>query len=64
MDDDLFPSRPDDPLALLCKQDLDPLSQSELEARIGSLEAEVARTKVHMAAANRHRVAADALFKR
>jgi uncharacterized small protein (DUF1192 family) len=64
MDDDLFPSRPDDPLVLLGKQDLDPLSQDELDARIAALEAEIARTRTHMAAADRHRAAADALFKR
>ena len=37
--DELFPDKPDDPLALLTKQDLDPLSVDELEARIVTLEA-------------------------
>ena len=64
MDDELFPSKPDDPLVLLGKQDLDPLSQDELEARIAALKAEIARTENHMTTAARHRAAADALFKR
>ena len=64
MDDDLFPSKPDDPLVLLGKQDLDPLSQDELTARIEALKAEIARTETHMTTAARHRAAADALFKR
>ena len=32
--DDLFPDKPDDPLTRLKKQDLDPLSVEELQARI------------------------------
>jgi len=64
MDDDLFSSRPDDPLALLARQDLDPLSQHELEGRILALETEIARVRAHMETASRHRSAADALFKR
>ena len=64
MDDDLFPSKPSDPLALLGRQDLDPLSQDELHARIRDLEAEITRTRAHIAAADRHRAAADALFGR
>ena len=64
MDDDFFSSRPDDPLVLLARQDLDPLSQDELDERIEALEAEVARVRAHMEAASRHRSAADALFKR
>ena len=64
MDDDLFSSRPDDPLVLLARQDLDPLSGDELEKRIAALQAEIARVQAHMAAVSRHRSAADALFKR
>ena len=64
MDDDLFSSRPDDPLAMLARQDLDPFSQDELQERIAALEAEIARVRAHMEAASRHRSAADALFKR
>ena len=62
--DDLFPSKPGDPLALLANQDLGPLSQDELEARIEALVAEIERTRTHMTEAARHRSQADALFKR
>lgn len=64
MDDDAFSSRPDDPLVLLAKQDLDPLSQDELEERIAALQLEIERVRTHMDHAARHRSAADALFKR
>ena len=62
--DDLFSSRPDDPLVLLAKQDLDPLSQHELDERIEALQAEIARVRAHMDQAARHRASADELFKR
>lgn len=64
MDDDFAPSRPDDPLTLLAKQDLDPMSMDELAGRIEALKAEIVRIENHMTAATRHRAAADALFKR
>jgi len=64
MDDDLFSSKPDDPLLLLARQDLDPLSQDELGDRIAALEAEIDRVRRHMDAVSKHRSAADALFKR
>lgn len=62
--DELFPSKPDDPLTQLAKQDLDPLSVEELEARIAALEAEIARVKAKMQAAVQFRASADELFKR
>ncbi|RHW19427.1 DUF1192 domain-containing protein [Sphingomonas gilva] len=62
--DEFSPRKPDDPLALLKKQDLDPLSVEELDARIAALEAEVARVKRHAERAVNHRASADALFKR
>jgi uncharacterized small protein (DUF1192 family) len=62
--EDLFPDKPKDPLAELGKQDLDPLSIDELEARIESLKAEIARVEAHMAAAQSHRSAAEELFKK
>ena len=37
--------RPDDPLTQLVRQDLDPLSVAELEARIAALEGEIARCR-------------------
>ncbi len=46
--EDLFPSKPDDPLVALGKQDLDPLSIDELEERIEALKAEIARVEAHM----------------
>jgi uncharacterized small protein (DUF1192 family) len=63
-EDDFFSSRPQDPLTLLAKQDLDPLSIDELQARIEALKAEIARVEQHMADATRHRSAADELFKK
>nr|WP_168070922.1 DUF1192 domain-containing protein [Sphingomonas kaistensis] len=64
MDDDFFSSRPEDPLVLLARQDLDPLSFDELDARILALEAEIERVRSHKDTVSRHRSAADALFKR
>ena len=43
--DELFPSKPDDPLTLLTRQDLDPLSIEELHARIATLESDIARVR-------------------
>jgi uncharacterized small protein (DUF1192 family) len=62
--DDLFPSKPGDPLVELAKQDLDPMSIEELVARIESLKAEIARVETHMAQAQAHRSAAEDLFKK
>ena len=62
--DELFPDKPKDPLAELIKQDLGPLSIDELVARIELLKEEIARVETHMADAERHRSAADELFKR
>ena len=62
--DELFPSKPDDPLTLLTKQDLDPLSVADLEARIAILEGEIARVRAKMDAAVQFRASADAIFKK
>jgi len=62
--DDLFPSKPDDPLIALAKQDLDPLSQDELAERIELLKAEIARVEAHSQRAQVHRSAAEELFKK
>ena len=62
--DDLLPSKPDDPLVALGRQDLDPLSIEELKERVEILKAEIARVEAHMDAATRHRSAAEQLFKR
>jgi uncharacterized small protein (DUF1192 family) len=61
--DDLFARKPDDPLTQVTRQDLDPLSISELEERIEILEAEVARVKAKMTSASRFKEAASSLFK-
>lgn len=63
-DDIAPPPRAGDPVGLLGKQDLDPLSVRELEARIAALEAEIERTRSHMTRAVCHRAIADQLFKR
>ena len=62
--EDLFPSKPGDPLMELAKQDLDPISIDELHARIEALKAEIARVEAHMNRAQAHRSAADELFKK
>lgn len=62
--DDLFPSKPDDPVEALKKQDLDPLSIEELEVRIEALKDEIARVEAHMQRAQTHRSAAEELFKK
>ena len=63
-EDDFFSSKPQDPLTLLLKQDLGPLSQDELAARVEALKAEIARVEAHLQAASAHRSAADELFKK
>lgn len=62
--DELFPNKPEDPLALLARQDLDPLSVDELHERIAALEAEIARVRAKIDAAVNHRASAEALFKK
>ena len=62
--EDLFPSKPDDPLVALGKQDLDPMSIDELKERIELLKAEIARVEAHMQRAQTHRSAAEELFKK
>ncbi len=62
--DELFPSKPDDPLTLLVKQDLDPISVEELHARIAVLEGEIARVRAKIDASVSFRATADQLFKK
>jgi len=62
--EELFPSRPGDPLVELAKQDLDPISIEELHARIEALKAEIARVEAHIDRATKHRSAAEELFKK
>jgi uncharacterized small protein (DUF1192 family) len=63
-EDDFFSSKPQDPLTLLVKQDLGPMSQDELAERIETLKGEIRRVEQHMAAVSAHRSAADELFKK
>jgi uncharacterized small protein (DUF1192 family) len=62
--DELFPAKPDDPLTLLTKQDLDPISVEELHARIEILKAEIARAQAKIDAAVSFRASADAIFRK
>ena len=62
--DDHSPTGADDPLAALARQDLDPLSVHQLEARIAALEAEIARSRGRIERAVNHRASADRLFRR
>ena len=64
MDLDDASARPGDPLVLLARQDLDPLSVTELDARVTALEAEIARTQIKREKAVNHRATADVLFRR
>ena len=63
MDLDDAPSRPNDALTELIRQDLDPLSVAELEARITALEGEIARARQKIERAVNHRASADQLFR-
>ncbi|MEQ1510505.1 MAG: DUF1192 domain-containing protein [Sphingopyxis sp.] len=62
MDDDA-PLRPDDPLVMLQRQDIDRLSLTELDERIAALEAEIVRVKARKDYAVNHKASAEALFK-
>lgn len=61
--DELFPDKAGDPLTLLVRQDLDPLSVDELQARIAALEGEIARVKAKMDASVSFRASLDGLFR-
>jgi uncharacterized small protein (DUF1192 family) len=62
--EDLFPSKPGDPLVELAKQDLDPLSIEELKERVEALRAEIERVETHMQRVETHRSAAEELFRK
>lgn len=61
--DDLFAASPKDPLAELGRQDLDPLSVDELDARVTALREEIARVEAKRGLAVRHRASAEELFR-
>jgi uncharacterized small protein (DUF1192 family) len=62
--DDNLPLRQQDPLTLLMRQDLDPLSIAELDERIAGLKSEITRCEAKISAASSHRSVADQLFKK
>ena len=63
-EDDFFSSKPPEPLTLVMKQDLEPLSIDELQARIAALKGEIARVEAHIQTVSAHRSAAEELFKK
>ncbi|MEZ0495726.1 DUF1192 domain-containing protein [Sphingomonas sp. IW22] len=62
--DDTPPRRGDDLVTRLSREDLDPLSIAELDARVAALETEIARVRAHKEKAGSHRASAEALFSR
>ena len=62
--EEFSPARLPSPADALGREDLERLSVAELEARIGLLENEIARTRRTMKTAINHRASADSLFKR
>lgn len=62
--EDILPGNSGDPLAQLVRQDLDPLSVDELNARIATLKGEIARCETKIQFAVNHRASAESLFKR
>jgi uncharacterized small protein (DUF1192 family) len=63
-DDIAPPPRPGDPLSLATRQDLDPLSVAECDARIAILQAEIVRTQARRDKAVDHRATADSIFRK
>lgn len=63
-DDENLPRNANDPVALLVKQDLDPLSVDELDQRISLLELEISRCEAKKNFAVSHRASAENLFKK
>lgn len=63
MDDDL-PKRVDDPVTILTKQDLDPMSVNELHERIALLEGEINRVRAKIDKSVNHKASAEALFRK
>lgn len=63
MDDDNEPRIRADAAAQLARESLDSYSLDELDQRVATLEAEIARVRQHRDKAAAHRLAADALFR-
>ena len=62
--DDNVPKSANDPLALLIRQDLDPLSVAELHQRIALLENEINRVRAKIDLSVNHKASAEALFRK
>ena len=62
--DEYQPKKADDILTALTRQDLDPFSVAELDARIDVLNAEIARTQKRRDYAVNHKASAEALFRK
>ncbi len=62
--EDLLSKRPESPLAMLLKEDLDRLSVDELGERITLLEGEIERTKAKKNSATAFRSQAESLFRK
>ena len=62
--DENVPKSANDPLALLLRQDLDPLSVAELHQRIALLEGEINRTRAKIDLSVNHKASAEALFRK
>lgn len=63
-EEDFLPQNANTPLALLIKEDLDPLSVDELSDRISLLKNEINRCEEKKKFAVSHRASADDLFKK
>ncbi len=63
MDGDEPRARADAALEAVIRQDLDPLSVAELEARMATLQSEIARVRAKIAFAVNHKASAESLFK-
>ena len=63
MDEDLL-RKGGDAAHQLALEDIDTLSQHELDARIALLKAEIARCEIRRNTAGQHRASADALFRK
>ena len=62
--DDNLPLRNRDPLSIALRQDIDPLSVSELHERIALLQLEIGRCQAKIDHASSHRNIADRLFNK
>lgn len=62
--DEFYSRKPGDPMTLMAKQDLDPLSVDELRERLEILQAEMARVNQKIEGSVNFRASADALFKK